>query len=266
MTELSLILKLGISFAYIGGFLFFAIGVWLSVRRGRLHPLLLVCISAMSFSWIEAPYDWAVYAQFPPELPRMPEWWPLNMTWGGGLPSAVPPGYIAYFVLPAIIGSTLGRYLAAHYQWRRPITLLIVGFMVGFCWAFFFNAFFGARLGVFYYGYVIEGLAFWEGTRHQYPWYDSIAMGVQMMVFTYLLGRTDEQGRTIIDIWADAKASTYTTHRRLRSALLSIAAVIVLGHIVYLSVFAPHLVTKMMGLVNVGPIEQLFEGVPNQPL
>ncbi|MBA57528.1 MAG: hypothetical protein CMK89_24015 [Pseudomonadales bacterium] len=114
---------------------------------------------------------------------------------------------------------------------------------------------------VFYYGYVIEGLAFWPGTKHQYPWYDAIAMGVQMMVFTYLLGRTDHNGRTVVEVWADAK-----TKSRLHAALLSIMAFIVIGHAVYLSVFAPHLVTKLMGLVTVGPTEQLFPGIPNQPL
>lgn len=260
MSELPVILQIGVSFAYIGGFAFFAIGLWLSVRRGRMHPLLLVCLSALSFSWIEAPYDWAVYAQFPPELPRMPEWWPMNMTWGG-LPSAVPPGYIAYFILPAVIGASLGRRLNARFEWRMPFTLLAVGFVVGFLWAFVFNAGFGARLGVFYYGYVIEGLALWPGTKHQYPWYDSVAMGVQMMVFTYLLGRTDSAGRTLVEVWADSK-----TKSRLRSGLLSVAAFVLIGHAVYLSVFAPHLATKMMGLVTVGPSEPLFEGVPNQPL
>jgi hypothetical protein len=48
--------------------------------------------------------------------------------------------------------------------------------------------------------------------------------------------------------------------------LLSIGAVIVIGHVVYLSVFAPHLATKLLHLQTVGPTEQLFEGVPNQPL
>jgi len=260
MTELPPLLLLGVSFAWFGGVAFVAAGIYLSVRRGRLHPLLLVCISAISFSWIEAPYDWAVYAQFPPELPRMPAWWPLNMTWGG-LPSSVPPGYIAYFVLPALLGAALGRRLAARYAWRRPYTLLVTGFCVGFCWALLFNAGFGARLGVFYYGYVIEGLALWEGTKHQYPWYDAVAMGIQMMVFSYILGRTDAQGRTFIEVWADGRATS-----RLRASLLAIVAAVAIGHAVYLAVFAPHLATKVLGLVNVGPTEQLFEGVPNQPL
>jgi hypothetical protein len=251
--------KACIAFAYIGGAAFVAAGVVLSVRRRRLHPLLLVCISAISFSWIEAPYDWAMYAQFDPAIPRMPSWWPLNLTWGG-LPSSVPPGYIAYFILPAVLGAALGRRLSARYGWRRPITLLNVGLGVGFFWALLFNAVIGARLGVFYYGRVIPGLAIFEGTKHQYPLYDALAMGVQMMVFTYLFGRTDQDGRTVIDVWADRRS-----HSRLGSALLSIGAVIVVGHLVYGAVFAPHLVTKLRGDVTAGPTEQLFDGVPNQP-
>ena len=260
VSELTPLLKAAISFAYIGGALFVAIGLFLSCRRGRPPPLLLVCISAISFSWIEAPYDWAVYAQVPPASPRMPSWWPLNMTWGG-LPEAVPPGYIAYFVLPAVIGVSLARWASSKFQWRVPITLLTAGLAVGSLWAFVFNAIVGARLGVFHYGRVIEGLALWPGTIHQYPLYDSLAMGVQMMVFTYLLGRTDSLGRTVVEVWADARSKT-----RLHSSLLSIAAFIAIGHVVYLSVFAPHLVTKVLHLQTVGPTEQLFEGVPNQPL
>src|SRR6478735_9023102 len=112
MNELTPLLRAAIGFAYIGGLTFVTLGLVLSFRRGRLHPLLLVCISAISFSWIEAPYDWAVYAQFDPAIPRMPSWWPLNLTWGG-LPSSVPPGYIAYFVLPAVIGAATGRWLSS---------------------------------------------------------------------------------------------------------------------------------------------------------
>jgi len=260
VTELTPLLRAAIGFAYVGGAFFVAAGLFLSFRRGRLHPLLLVCISAISFSWIEAPYDWAVYAQFPPAIPRMPSWWPLNMTWGG-LPASVPPGYIAYFVLPAVLGAATGRWLGAKLGWRLPIALLIAGLAVGFLWAFAFNAILGAQLGVVYYGRVIEGLALWPGTKHQYPLYDALAMGVQMMVFTYLLGRTDSQGRTIVEVWADAKTTS-----RLRASLLSIAAFVVIGHAVYLSVFAPHLVTKVLHLQTVGPTEPLFEGVPNQPL
>jgi hypothetical protein len=260
VSELTPILSLAIGFAYLGGAFFVAVGALLSFRRRRLHPLLLVCISAISFCWIEAPYDWAVYAQFPPAIPRMPSWWPLNMTWGG-LPASVPPGYIAYFVLPAVIGAALGRRASALFRWPAPLALLVTGLAVGCLWAFAFNAILGAQLGVVHYGRVIEGLALWPGTKHQYPLYDALAMGVQMMVFTYLLGRTDSLGRTVVDVWADARSKS-----RLGSALRSIAAFVVIGHAVYLSVFAPHLVTKLLQLQTVGPVEPFFEGVPNQPL
>ena len=88
--ELTPLLTGAIAFAYIGGVVLLGAGVYLSLKRGRMHALLLVCIAAASISWIEAPYDWAMYAQFPAAIPRMPSWWPLNMTWGG-LPSSVPP-------------------------------------------------------------------------------------------------------------------------------------------------------------------------------
>ncbi|OBJ24452.1 spirocyclase AveC family protein [Mycobacterium sp. 1245801.1] len=246
-------------FSYVASIAFLITGIYLSYRRRRIHPLLLLGISAISFSWIESPYDWAMYAQFPPALPRMPSWWPLNVTWGG-LPLAVPIGYVSYFIIPAVTGAAVGRWLSAKFNWRRPITLLVVGLVVGIGWALFFNAFTGAHLGNFYYGYVIPGLAIFEGTKHQYPLYDSLAMGIQMMLFTYLLGRTDAQGRNVIDMWADKRAKS-----RGQSAVLSILAVIVVGHLVYGAVFAPHLITKLGGYVTAGPTEQLYPGVPNQP-
>jgi hypothetical protein len=86
-------------------------------------------------------------------------------------------------------------------------------------------------------------------------------MGVQMMVFTYLLGRTDPDGRTPIDMWADSRS-----RGRLQSSLLSVMAVILLGHVTYAAVFAPHLATKLSGQVTAGPSEDLFEGQQNQPL
>ena len=258
-THMTPVMHAASDFALVGGIALTVLGVYLSVRQHRMHPLLLLCISAVSFSWIEAPYDWAMYAQFPPAIPRMPSWWPLNMTWGG-LPLFVPVGYISYFVLPGVTGAALGRWLSAKFGWRRPTILLIVGLLVGFGWALFFNGFLGAKLGVFYYGRVIPGLAIREGTIHQYPLYDSLAMGIQMMVFTYLLGRTDARGRNVIEMWADKRSKT-----RLQASVLAVIAVVVIGNVLYSAVFAPHLVTKLGGLVTAEPAAQLFPGVPNQP-
>lgn len=258
-TEMTPLLVASNFFGWASGILFTIAGIYLSIRNRRVHPLLLLCISAISFSWIEAPYDWAMYAQFPPALPRMPSWWPLNMTWGG-LPSSVPLGYIGYFCIPAVTGAAIGKRLVARFGWRQPITYLTVGLIVGFCWALIFNAGLGARLGVFYYAYVIPGLGLFEGSLHQYPIYDAIAMGIQMMVFTYLLGRRDEQGRNVIEMWADKVSKT-----RAQAAVVSIVTVIVIGNALYAAVFAPHLITKQLGYVTSGSGEQLFPGVPNQP-
>jgi len=258
-TEMTPLLIASNAFGWTSGTVLVVVGVYLSIRRGRLHPLMLVCISAISISYIEAPYDWAMYAQFPPALPRMPSWWPLNMTWGG-LPSSVPLGYIGYFGLPALLGSALGKRLSARFRWRRPIALLCTGLVVGFLWALLFNAGIGARLGVFYYAYVIPGLGLFEGTLHQYPIYDAIAMGITVMVFAYLLGRTDSEGRNVVESWSDRISDT-----KLQSALLSVVAMIVIGNVVYGAVFAPHLVTKLRGDVTSGPDVQLFPGVQNQP-
>lgn len=261
MSEIPSIAASAIDFILALGFVFVIIGLILSFRRGRPHALLLVCISTLSISWIESPYDWAMYVQFHPAMERMPAWWPLNMTWAGGLPKVAPFGYISYFVFPAFLSVYVAQWLNKKHHWRIPFALLTVGLFVGTLWALGNNAFIGAQVGLYRYGRVIEGLALWPGTIYQYPLYDCLAMGVQMMVVTYMLGRVDSTGRLFVDAWADSKTNT-----RLQSSMLAIATVIVVGHIIYLSVFAPHLATKLLHLQTVAPTEQLYEGIPNQPL
>ena len=41
-------------FAYVSGIAFILVGIYLSYRQRRVHPLLLLSISALSFSWIES--------------------------------------------------------------------------------------------------------------------------------------------------------------------------------------------------------------------
>ena len=81
---------------------------------------------------------------------------------------------------------------------------------------------------------MIPGLALWQGTKHQYPLYDALAMGVQMMVFAYILGRTDPDGRTVIDMWADR-----ISPNRLRSLGLSVVGVVVVANLLYGAVSRP---------------------------
>jgi hypothetical protein len=51
----------------------------------------------------------------------------------GRAPVAVPIGYVAYFVLPAVMGAGLGRWCSAKFHWRKPTALLTVGLLVGSC-------------------------------------------------------------------------------------------------------------------------------------
>ena len=108
-----------------------------------------------------------------------------------------------------------------------------MGLPVGFCWALLFNGGLGAQIGVFYYAYVIPGLGLFEGTLHQYPIYDAIAMGIQMMVFTYCSAGRIARPQCHRD-GADRLAKT-----KVQSAALSAVAVIVIGIVLYSSVFAP---------------------------
>jgi hypothetical protein len=85
-------------------------------------------------------------------------------------------------------------------------------------------------------------------------------MGVLTMVFTYLLARTDSEGRNVIEMWSDKVSKT-----KAQSAIMAMVAIIVVGNVVYGAVFLPHLVTKLGGYVTSGPSEQRFPGVPNQP-
>jgi hypothetical protein len=82
-----------------------------------------------------------------------------------------------------------------------------------------------------------------------------------MMVFAYLLGRTDPEGRTVIESWAATRSRS-----QLGSAALSVLGLVVIANLIYGAVFAPHLAAKLDGQVTAGPTARLFPGVPNQPL
>ena len=96
-----------------------------------------------------------------------------------------------------------------------------------------------------------------EGTLHQYPIYDAIAMGIQMMVFTYLLGGRMPKGATSSRCGPTRCPRPVFSRRSCPSSRS-----IVIGNLLYGAVFAPHLVTKQLGYVTSGTGEQLFPGVP----
>jgi hypothetical protein len=82
-----------------------------------------------------------------------------------------------------------------------------------------------------------------------------------MMLFTYLLGRTNEQGRNFIEVWAANRSKSGTG-----ATVRTIASIVVIANVAYLSVYTPHIITKMLHLQTTAPKGQLYDNVPNQPL
>ena len=253
-------MKASIAFAWIGGSAFLLVAIYLTIRRRRASPaaarLHRCYLDLVDRGSLRLGHVRSVRTRHPSHAVVVAIG--HDMGW---LPASVPVGYISYFATPAVAGAALGRWLSSKFQWRLPTTLLSVGLFVGFVWAVLFNGFLGARTGIFYYGRVIPGLALRQGTKHQYPLYDALAMGVMVMVFAYILGRTDPDGRTVIERWAESKSPS-----RLLSTVLSVFGVIVIANLFYGAVFAPHLTAKLEGWETAGPTANLFQGVPNQPL
>ena len=123
-----------------------------------------------------------------------------------------------------------------------------------------FNAGLGARLGVFYYAYVIPGLGLFEGTCTSTPSTTPSPWASPSWCSPTCWAGRIRRAATSSRVWSDKVSKT-----KVQSALLSVVAMIVIGNVVYGAVFAPHLVTKLRGDVTSGPSGQLFPGVPNQP-
>lgn len=230
-----------------------------SVRRRRLDPGLLLCLGTLSIFWMEAPFDWAMYAQFHPDLPRGPRWGPLGLTWGG-LPALTAPGYVMYIVTPCLLAVAVARRLSARFGWNGVRTLLAAGLAMGFLWDLPLEIL-GIRLGLWRFGRAAPGLVLFPETKYQFPLYVSLAMGLLFMGGTYLLGRVDDRGDTVVEGWARRRTSS----PRGRMAL-AVAGSILLVHVFFVASFVPHLITKQAKLNTVVSHEPLFPGVPNQPV
>ena len=133
--------------------------------------------------------------------------------------------------------------------------MLVSGFTLGFVIheAFTFVA---TYVGLWRFGRAAPGLVVFPETYHQFPLYDGLAIAITIMVFTYLVGSTNN----VVVQWATRRAST-----PLKQALLTLVGYIVAVNVVYLLVFAPQLITKVAHLDTIVAPMNLFPGIPNQP-
>ena len=96
---------------------------YLSYKRGRILPGLWFVLGIFAMSWIEAPFDNAMYAQFHPDFHRLPAIGPIGMT-QGQLPVIAPPGYIMYFLLPALIAVGIAKLIIKRFDTNRVNTFV----------------------------------------------------------------------------------------------------------------------------------------------
>lgn len=243
-------------FCWISAFAMIATFTVISVRSGRAHPALWLTISAASIFWMESPYDWSMYAQFNPELAKLPAWGPFSFTWGG-LPVMAAPGYVMYFGFPTLIAIAIAKRSSVF---SYPVRLLFFGLLVGTLWDAAWEIL-GTQVGLWRFGRAAPGLVLWPETKYQVGIYCFLAMGTLVMSAAYLTGRVNSKGENIFEAWSRRKG-----HTGWKPNLIAAAGFILATHLSYALSMAPHVYTKVNGMQTVTSKEQLFEGIENQPL
>ena len=216
---------------------------YLSYKRGRILPGLWFVLGIFAMSWIEAPFDNAMYAQFHPDFHRLPAIGPIGMT-QGQLPVIAPPGYIMYFLLPALIAVGIATLIVKRFDTNRVNTLVFCGLAVGIIWDLSIEGLQAQYLHLWTFSRVVPGLAISNGMG-LLPAYISLAMAAFIVFAAVVVGNTTPDGDSVLDVWAKSK----TTSRGNRLALQAIAY-IVLCNLVYAATYLPHAVTKYAGMLT----------------
>jgi len=224
-------------FAMLGTF------TYLSFKRGRVLPGLWLMLGIFAMSWIEAPFDNAMYAQFHPDFHRLPPIGPLGMT-QGQLPVIAPPGYIMYFLLPALIAVGIAKLIIKRHNTDQVNTLIVCGLAVGVLWDLSIEGLQAQYLHLWTFSRVVPGLAL-SNDMGLLPAYVPLAMGAFIVFATVIVGNTTTEGDSVIDI--GAKLVTTSPGARLG---LQAVAYIVLCTFVYATTYLPHAITKYAGMVT----------------
>jgi len=240
-------------FAMLGTF------TYLSFKRGRVLPGLWLMLGIFAMSWIEAPFDNAMYAQFHPDFHRLPPIGPLGMT-QGQLPVIAPPGYIMYFLLPALIAVGIAKLIIKRHNTDRVNTLIVCGLAVGMLWDLSIEGLQAQYLHLWTFSRVVPGLAL-SNDMGLLPAYVPLAMGAFIVFATVIVGNTTPEGDSVIDV--GAKLMTTSPGARLG---LQAIAYIVLCNFVYATTYLPHAITKYAGMVTQTGVLIPYPGrIPMQP-
>ena len=216
---------------------------YLSYKRGRILPGLWFVLGIFAMSWIEAPFDNAMYAQFHPDFRRLPAIGPIGMT-QGQLPVIAPPGYIMYFLLPALIAVGIAKLIIKRFDTNRVNTLVSCGLAVGIIWDLSIEGLQAQYLHLWTFSRVVPGLAISNGMG-LLPAYIPLAMAAFIVFAAVIVGNTTPDGDSVLDVWTKSK----TTSPGIRLGLQAVAY-IVLCNVVYAATYLPHAITKYAGMLT----------------
>jgi hypothetical protein len=204
---------------------------------------LWLVLGIFAMSWIEAPFDNAMYAQFHPDFHRLPAIGPIGMT-QGQLPVIAPPGYIMYFLLPALIAVGIAKLIIKRFDTNRVNTLMACGLAVGILWDLSIEGLQAQYLHLWTFSRVVPGLAISSGMG-LLPAYIPLAMAAFIVFAAVVVGNTTPDGDSVVDVWAKSKTSS----PGVRPGLQAIAY-IVLCNVVYAATYLPHAITKYAGMLT----------------
>jgi hypothetical protein len=184
-----------------------------------------------------------MYAQFHPDFHRLPAIGPIGMT-QGQLPVIAPPGYIMYFLLPALIAVGIAQLIIKRFDTNRVNTLVSCALVVGIIWDASIEGLQAQYLHLWTFSRVVPGFAISNGMG-LLPSYIPLAMAAFIVFAAVVVGNTTPDGDSVLDVWAKSK----TTSPGIRLGLQAVAY-IVLCNVVYAATYLPHAITKYAGMLT----------------
>lgn len=162
----------------------------------------------------------------------------------GGLPVIAVPGYVMYFLLPALIAAVIANALVKRNGWSRVGTLLTTGLVVGMLWDFAIEALQAQYLHLWTFSRAVPGFAISNGMG-LFPSYTPLAMGSFIMGATYVIGNVTRDGDSVIDAWAKTRASS-------PGSALWLQAIGYIGFctVLYFSKYVPLAIAKYSGMLT----------------
>ena len=169
-------------------------------QRHPRHPVVLMVIAATLLVWLDPVMNWMCYAGYNPQLPHLPEDWPL-VSMSPVIEPLIVLTYAIFFVAPyfpaiAVLRRIQARRGPESFPSRHPLlslTVLILAF--GAVYDIFLELFIIGQ-GVYIYSQVVPFGSVFVGTPFQFPLLWQLALVTPVMIAAGVLLYRDDTGRT----------------------------------------------------------------------